>query len=134
MTLQLYPYFCRHLYPLLSLIKVDCTPDDVNQALDEAMDEVVRIKQEQQGQQQEIQQREEEKRETKEKMARFLEELKDADIPRDKALKALNAVGPDDPEKGKLILINLFICILLCISIDLSFKANLYQRNSCIIM
>jgi len=37
-------YF-RLLYPLLSLVKVDCTPDDVEWALDEAMDEVVRMKQ-----------------------------------------------------------------------------------------
>ena len=111
-TLELNHYVCRHLYPLLCLIKIDCTPDDVEQALDEAMDKVIRMKQEQQGQQQQIQQREEEKRETKEKIARFLKELKDADIPRVKALKALNAVGPDDPDEGRLILINFFICII----------------------
>ena len=106
-------YF-RLLYPLLSLVKADCTPDDVEWALDEAMDEVVRMKQKLQGQQQQIQQQEEEKRETKEKIARFLKELKDADIPRHKALRALDAVGPDDPDEGRLIYSTLFVCIFWC--------------------
>ncbi|KAK7488216.1 hypothetical protein BaRGS_00020523, partial [Batillaria attramentaria] len=97
----------RLVYPMLSLLKKDCIPKDLGEALEEAMDEVDRMKELKRKDQQAMAQKEEEKRTTMGKIDDYLRELTNlTGCTKAMALKALEEIGEPDagevPEKKEV--------------------------------
>jgi hypothetical protein len=85
---------------MLSLLKADCTFEDIETALEDAANEVAKRKTEQQDEHDKLDKLQRGKMEEKEKVAAFIRELTSTGISRNKALKAFRAVGADDPVAG----------------------------------
>ncbi|XP_070188878.1 E3 ubiquitin-protein ligase rnf213-alpha-like [Littorina saxatilis] len=89
----------KHVYPMLSLLKADCSPQDLEQALQEAMDHVDTLQQQEHcsaaqpspklppvgG---------------SDKMEMFVKELVETGFSRTLAMKAANEVGTEDVDNG----------------------------------
>ncbi|XP_070190023.1 E3 ubiquitin-protein ligase rnf213-alpha-like [Littorina saxatilis] len=97
----------QHVYPMLSLLKADCSPQDLEQALQEAMDFIDASQQQPQQQQRQpqSQQQSELPEETqavddKETIETFMMEMFDAGFSKPLALRALKEVDVEDVAAG----------------------------------
>ncbi|KAL8581505.1 hypothetical protein ACOMHN_042898 [Nucella lapillus] len=91
----------KHVYPMLSLLKADCSPQDLEQALQEAMDGIDASQQQQRQQPvRQTQARLPAHASDKEKVAAFMTEMRDNGFSKGLALKALQEVDPEDIAEG----------------------------------
>ncbi|KAK7107714.1 hypothetical protein V1264_015588 [Littorina saxatilis] len=96
----------KHVYPMLSLLKADCSPQDLEQALEEAMDHVDTLQQQQHHSPHHSPQRELPPQPEpqavgdKEKEEDFVKELAEAGYSRSLARKAMKEVGAGDAAEG----------------------------------
>ncbi|KAK7459431.1 hypothetical protein BaRGS_00038999, partial [Batillaria attramentaria] len=93
----------RLLYPMLSLLKEDCTPRDLEEVLEEAMEEVNRMKEQQRGQQKEMEEQEDKKRENRENATVFVDQMKTFGFSTSLALRAMEDVGATEIAKDKRV-------------------------------
>lgn len=92
----------RFVYPLLSLLKAECTPQHLEAAIQTALDEVNSIDQElKKQQQQEMQMQRQRERSNKEKVSLFLKKMKANGFRKSLALKAMAEVGCENMSKGE---------------------------------
>ena len=102
--LQTYlPNVCsRHVFPMLSLLKSDCSPQDLEQALQEAMDLVdSKEQQHRRNPHHRPQQPQLQPADDKEKAEMFLKEMVESGFSKTLALKAMKEVGVEDVAEGK---------------------------------
>ena len=92
----------RHVFPMLSLLKSDCSPQDLEEALQDAMDLVDSVEQRHHhNPQHRPQQPEPQPTDDKEKAEEFVKEMLDSGFSKTLALKAMKEVGVEDIAEGE---------------------------------
>ena len=92
----------RHVFPMLSLLKSDCSPQDLEEALQDAMDLVDSVEQRHHhNPQHRPQQPEPQPTDDKEKAEEFVKEMLDSGFSKTLALKAMKEVGVEDTAEGE---------------------------------
>ncbi|XP_076466869.1 E3 ubiquitin-protein ligase rnf213-alpha-like [Babylonia areolata] len=90
----------RHVYPMLSLLKEDCSPQDLEQALQDAMDRIDALRHPQQPSRPQAAAPQPAPVTDKEKVALFMSEITDNGFSKGLALKALRELGAENIAEG----------------------------------
>ncbi|XP_076466247.1 E3 ubiquitin-protein ligase rnf213-alpha-like [Babylonia areolata] len=90
----------RHVYPMLSLLKEDCSPQDLEQALQDAMDRIDALRHPQQPSRPQAAAPQPAPVTDKEKVVLFMSEMTDNGFSKGLALKALRELGAENVAEG----------------------------------